>query len=75
MNTTLNTTFVSGAYRPEEDARNAPKRSIEQICADAQRIRARRRSLKQSYRTRSMQNPVEMAGIRKATNRMVGERE
>lgn len=35
--------FVSGLYRPDEDAANAPRRSIQQICDDALRGRIRNR--------------------------------
>lgn len=63
--------FNSGVYRPEEDERNRPKKSVREIVDHA--VEAKRRRLGQNYyRTRP---PLEMAGVKRATRRMLGEKE
>ena len=64
--------YASGVYNPNDDASLKPRGDIKKIIDTALAAKRRRKGLRQSYHNRRAQNPVEMAAIRRATNRMVG---
>jgi len=45
----MNKVFVSGVYRPEEDARNIPTRTINEIVEKALEIKRRKKAQHQRY--------------------------
>ncbi|KKW23626.1 MAG: hypothetical protein UY70_C0004G0021 [Candidatus Kaiserbacteria bacterium GW2011_GWB1_52_6] len=61
---------VSGVYRAEEDFRNQPRQSGEEIAQEAAKKGRFKKSFHQSYE--NTRTPEEMETIRKATQRMLG---